>query len=361
MIPLFIGSLSEYAGKNMICLGLSMKFREDGFKTGYFKPIGVFPTREGDVITDEDTRFFRRALDLAEPVDTMCPVVLTEGVIQKVLSNGVSDALKSIAKAFKTVAKGKDVVLIGGMGDLDAGLAIGASGLQVVEKLGAKVILVTAFQNIYFCTDRCLAAKAQLGDRLVGVIFNRATRRQKEIVETRLRPFFASRKIDVLGIIGEDPMLGAVPIRSLVERLNAKLLCCEDTLDQLVERFSIGAMNVESALRFFQRQPNKAVIVGGDRPDIQLAALETSTRCLILTGDLYPNEIILGKAQEKDIPVLMVKTDTAATVDACEDLLGHLSLHSLEKLQRVSAVVNAELNLDLIYRKIGLKKRDERA
>ena len=36
----------------------------------------------------------------------------------------------------------------------------------------------------------------------------------------------------------------------------------------------VGAMSVESALSYFRRKPNKAVITGGDRADIQLAALE---------------------------------------------------------------------------------------
>jgi len=61
----------------------------------------------------------------------------------------------------------------------------------------------------------------------------------------------------------------------------------------------VGAMNVDSALAHFRRQPNKAVITGGDRPDIQLAALETSTRCLILTGNLPPNPLIIGRAKSE--------------------------------------------------------------
>ena len=89
------------------------------------------------------------------------------------------------------------------------------------------------------------------------------------------------------------------------------MLCAGDKLDQLAEHFSIGAMNVDAALRFFRRVPNKAVITGGDRADIQLAALQTSTRCLILTGDLYPNERILTRAEEMGVPVVLVSQDTS--------------------------------------------------
>jgi BioD-like phosphotransacetylase family protein len=39
----------------------------------------------------------------------------------------------------------------------------------------------------------------------------------------------------------------------------------------------VGAMSAENALSYFRRKAHKVVITGGDRPDIQLAALETST------------------------------------------------------------------------------------
>jgi len=44
----------------------------------------------------------------------------------------------------------------------------------------------------------------------------------------------------------------------------------------------VGAMGQEQALNFLEVKANKAVITGGDRADVQLAALETSTKCLIL-------------------------------------------------------------------------------
>ena len=61
---------------------------------------------------------------------------------------------------------------------------------------------------------------------------------------------------------------------------------------ELIENFSIGAMNVEQALTYFRRIPRKAVITGGDRADIQLAALETDTVALVLTGNLFPAPVV---------------------------------------------------------------------
>ena len=50
----------------------------------------------------------------------------------------------------------------------------------------------------------------------------------------------------------------------------------------------LGAMVVDSGLDYFGRKSNKAAIIQQDRPDMQLAALETPTSCLVLSGSSQP-------------------------------------------------------------------------
>ena len=94
-------------------------------------------------------------------------------------------------------------------------------------------------------------------------------------------------------------------------------------------------MGGAAALRHFQRKANKAVITGGDRGDIQLAALETSTRCLILTGNLRPSVRVLGKAAEKGVPMILVRDDTLATTERVEAAIGHVRLSSPKQVARL--------------------------
>jgi len=354
MIPVFIGSVSPYSGKSTVCLGLSLKFRDEGFSTGYFKPVGVLPTSEGGVVTDEDVEFFRASLMLTEPVQHLCPVLLTRDTLQKAFKGELENVRDRILSSFNIVAKDKDIMLIVGVGDLHSGKFLGYSELDFINDVGARVILTGEYDRIGQAVDACLHAAERLGDKLIGVVFNRASATTSEYIKETVAPFMSEKGVQVLGVIQRDPVLGAVPVSELVEALNAKLLCCEDAVDELVERFSVGAMNLDSALKFFRVQFNKGVIVGGDRADIQLAALETSTKCLILTGDLYPNEIILAKAEEKGIPVMVVKTDTLTTVETCEKLLGHLSLHSPKKIQRAAEVVSRSLDIAHLKQKLGL-------
>ena len=78
----------------------------------------------------------------------------------------------------------------------------------------------------------------------------------------------------------------------------------------MVENFLIGTMQVENFMTHFRKHKNSAVIVGGDRSDVQLVALEGNCPCLVLTGNLYPNDIILTRSEVLSIPIVVVRDDT---------------------------------------------------
>jgi len=149
----------------------------------------------------------------------------------------------------------------------------------------------------------------------------------------------------VFGVLPEDSVLHSVSVSELAEATAAEALSGTEAMDQLVENFVVGAMSVEGALRYFRRTPRKCVITGGDRSDIQLAALETPTRCLILTGGMRPSHTVLARAQERRVPVLLVSGDTLSTVGIIDELVGKLRIRDPNKIEH--AVHQFEQHLDL--------------
>jgi len=113
-------------------------------------------------------------------------------------------------------------------------------------------------------------------------------------------------------------------------------------------------MNVESALSYFRKVSNKAVITGGDRSDIQLAALETPTKCLILTGNQNPSETVIGKAMMARVPILVVREDTLTTVEKMESLVGKVHFRGEKKIERAKELLASHFNYSLLYSKLGL-------
>lgn len=356
MIPIFIASVSPFAGKNLICLGLGLKFKSDGYRVGYFKPVGLSPVLVDGVLTDEDAVFLSKTLDVNEPPQAICPVVLTEDLVIRMTQGEELNIRQKTMTAFNQASTGQDVMISRGLGRLSSGTCLLFSELDFIKTSNAKAIFVDKFQPGIDTLDGFFYASRMLGDQLLGVVFNMVPAAKITYVRETLIPFLNKNGITTLGVVQKDPILSAVPIREIVTALSGKVLCCNDKLDELVEHFMVGAMNMESALRYFRKIHNKAVITGGDRSDIQLAALETPTKCLILTGELYPDASILGRAQEAGVPVVVVRADTATAVEVCDGLSGYVSLHSKSKVQRAAEVVERELDFKTIYERLGMKK-----
>jgi len=354
MLPIFLASVTPYAGKNVIALGLAQRLQHQGRSVGYFKPIGPLPTRVGDVLTDAAAVFFKKVMKLDEPLEVLCPYVLSDEAVSDLL-RGVAEGVEGrIRTAFRTVSASKDFVVVVNMGRLSCGLTFGYPMHKFARDVQAKVIVVDRYRWPMETLDGILHIKNLVPEQFAGVVFNRIPSARISHIEQAVRPFLKSQGVEVLGVVPDDSVLGAVPVSDLVDALDGSVLCCGDKLDGLVERFSIGAMTAQTALRFFQRVPNKAVITGGDRADIQLAALQTSTRCLILTGDLYPNERILARAQELGVPVILVAYDTSPTAEICDRLQGRFGLQNERKIARVNELVDKHLDWDALNKGLGI-------
>jgi hypothetical protein len=354
MVPVYIGSTKSYSGKSLVSLGLALKLKEDGFKVGYMKPYGRVPVVLDGVLTDGDAAFIKKTLGLPDPIDKLCPVVFSQDLLAAALRDRGKSRFKAVMQAYKSVSKGKDVMLIGGARDMHDGTILGISGLKLVSEMDAKVIIVDPFDGDT-CLDCVLALKEILGERLIGVVLNRVPQEGMDYLRSLVSPFLERHGIALLGLLPSDKLLDSITIRQLSDALGGNVLCCEDRMEELVENFSIGAMDVDSALKYFRRTPNKAVITGGHRSDIQLAALETSTKCLVLTGDLLPNSLIISKARLSGVPLISVKHDTLATVELLEGMLGKARIREESKVVRARQLMDAYFDYVQLYRMAGIQ------
>jgi BioD-like phosphotransacetylase family protein len=108
----------------------------------------------------------------------------------------------------------------------------------------------------------------------------------------------------------------------------------------------LGAMVVDSGLDYFWRKSNKAAIIRQDRPDMQLAALETPTRCLVLSGNgEAPIYNVLQKAEIRGIPIISTQTETDDIVAIIEDALSKAKLDQENKLPILAEMVKQNLDI----------------
>lgn len=355
MTSLYVGSTSGYSGKNLTVLGIGHRFLKDNIKFGYFKPVGIFPVKVKGILTDKDAWVIYRSFELKEPIEDLCPGLITQDLVVEAYQHDIKGLDERIMAAYERVSAGKDLVLMSGSGTLTSGKFLDLSGFQVTERLDTKVILVDQYEKEFFL-DAILNAKQRLGKRLIGLIINNIDAALQEKVKTHIVPFLQRKGIEILGTIPRDRVLGSVMIEDIAQFLGADVLCCRERLDELVEDFLIGGMQVDKALEYIRKTRNNAVIVGGDRSDIQLAAIEAGSKCIILTGNLYPNEIVISTAEMKGVPMLVVRGDTYAVTRQVEEMSRKLRLREKKKIETGIRLMDEGVDFDRLYGLLGIRQ-----
>jgi uncharacterized protein len=326
MIELFISSTTKYAGKTMAALGILDFWKSRGLKVSYFKPIGKNFTLKEDVKVEEDVLLIKERFSLEDDLSLMCPFYLGHQDYIDLVLGKLGDAESKIYSAYEQVKKGKDAVLVGGGQDLFDGFSVGVSNISFVERLDIPVILVDAPVFGEVNLDAIVAMRDRLGDRLLGVILNRLPSGSVDFTKKYFVPFLEKKGVKVWSLIPANPKLNSLSVGEIRDVLGGDIICCDDRKEEAVENFMVGAMNVEAALKHFRSQANKAVITGGDRADIQLAALETPTKVLILTGGLYPDSSVISAAQGKNVPIMVVADDTMTVVSKMDSAVRRVSV-----------------------------------
>jgi BioD-like phosphotransacetylase family protein len=355
MKSLYVTSVERYSGKTALCLALGKHFQSIGYKVGYLKPLSLQPWRVKGKITDEDAAFVKQALNLDADMAELSTVVVTKDLMcEHVAGKGEKDLMGQVEAAIDKAGQGKDILLLEGGGSLREGYAMGLPTPHVAANFGSKVLAVVKYRDQIRCLDDTLAAHFRLGDTMAGVIINRVPVEDAEFVEDYARPFFEKKGVAVLGVLPEMRGLAAITVEELIEVLNAEVLTKNKGTEALVENLTVGAMTQEAALSRFRKQRNKAVITGGDRTDIQLAALETSTTCLVLTGNLRPSPLIVKQADQLDVPVLLVRHNTMETVEAIDNIFGKTRLGQEAKLSQFQKLVAEKVDLTRLLENIGI-------
>lgn len=356
MKPIYVASVMPFVGKNVVCVGIATRLKKMGKKVGYFKPFGRLAVSHGGRSTDSDALFFKKALDLADKLEDICPTVIDDETAADILRGVDLGVREKTLDAYKRVSAGKDVVLCLGLGSLYTGLTAGLAASDLAEAINAPIILVDRYAYGIESVNEVLGAKTTLGDRLVGAVYNRIRDADLSEVTNAVTPFVEQKGLQVFGVLPDDSLLGAVPIRVIAEELQGRILCGGDRAEELVQGFTIGAMRVQAALRYLRHTTSHAIITGGDRHDIQLAALEAGVKCLVLTGDLYPNERMLARAEETGTPVILVGQDTATTIAKCESLGHQLGLNSMAKVERSVRVCDEHIDFDKLFAATGIEE-----
>ncbi len=298
----------------------------------------------------ESTKFVRRVLGLGELESDIFPVSLSAFLSQSKETN----LLPELERFARALANRCDVLLLETGGSPSDGSLVSLDVPTVVKTLGAQTLIISRFTGEGII-DAILATRQVIDHGVVGAVVTSVPVSQRETMQQVLRPALERRGVRVLGIFPSDSLLGAVTVGELAKELGGTFIVGHDLQDELVERLMIGAMNPEHAVSYFQRQANKAVITGGDRPDIQLAALETSTRCLILTGQFPPVSEVVERATIQHVAVISVPLDSLTAVERAQAVFEYSRYQQDRKVARFGELFNVHFDYAALLRVLALR------
>ncbi len=353
MKGLYIGSTQSYSGKNMLAVGLGLRLQREGMNIGYMKPVGGMPMEKNGEPGDEDAFFVQEVLGLEQPSRLVTPVLLTQDFKMRAFGGQAEDRVPDIAAAYRELSKDRDLMLVGGTGHMLSGRSSGLDGVRIVKELGLKALIVDRLGH-EVSYDLLMLLKEQLGDHMLGAVLNDIPSAFMSEIDTVIRPFLERNGIPVLGIIPRDPLMGSIRAHELAERLGGRLVAAQGRADGMVENFLIGTMQVENFMTYFRRHPNSAVIVGGDRADVQLVAIEGDCPCIVLTGNLFPNDIILSRADTLNVPIVMVREDTYTVAKKMETMLNRHKMRDVAKIRQGTQLVSNALDFNAISKGLDL-------
>ena len=354
-----IGSCEPFSGKSALVLGLARNLIASNHLVRFGKPLATSlelnVSNTGDIkdMIDDDVKFVGETLELAE--ENLIPSIqfLAASTATKRIQENILDPRITLNEFKQLLNSGEVINILEAAGSLHEGLLYGLSLSQLAKGLNAKVLLAHFWQDSR-SVEALLEAKNQLGEHLGGVVLNAVNPDQLKDIKDNIVPSLKSLGLDVFGVMPRSPLLRSVTVEELVRRLDARVICCSDRLELMVETLSIGAMSVNSAMEFFRKRRNMAVVTGADRTDIQLAALEASTQCLILTGAGEPLPQLINRSEELDVPLLKVDRDTLSTVEVIEQAFGHVRLHETVKATYAFRLVQEHCDLDRIFKTLGI-------
>jgi len=350
MVALYLCSTEARAGKTMLAVGLAQHFRRSGLSVGYMKAVSILSG--GEQLEAGIAGFVKRVVGLGESVDLLAPVQIAAGGHLGTAVSGQGGALERLKSAYQEISKGKDVVIVEGGGNLAEGAALGVSGPEVVSALSAKALLVAKYHPDNL-VSAAYNAKQSLHEALVGVVVNSVPIAQAHFCASAVNSVL-NQNTAVFGSLPQVRSLMGVSIGELVRHLGAEVLCCADRLDLAVENVMIGTINYEDARGYFSRKANKVVVTSVGRPDMQLAALATSTHCLLVVGDESPDPYVLSRAVEIGVPVIKAKGDTISVLDRLQPLFDNSRFHQREKVETAEHLLAEHLDWAALYSGLGL-------
>ena len=219
--------------------------------------------------------------------------------------------------------------------------------VSFVEAIKAQSLIV----SIPSTMDSDADFSSRFGSSVCGVVLNQVSKYAQIQTEHIMQQNLSSHDVLLLGTIPEDRTLLSLSVAQICENLSGQMFGEVQNSESLVEHFMVGGFGMDPGEYSFATRDKKAVVVRGDRPDVQMSALNTDMECFIMTNGMDPIEYIKYEAVEEGVSIMIVQSDTLDTMENISKLQQLAEFDHPDKLSKAKELVSDYVNVEQLLSK----------
>jgi len=353
MSLLFIGSTGDRAGHSLITWATARKLLNMGFKVGFVKPFGTDPVYIGGRWIDHDAYLIKESLKLKEPMEAMCPFLVSDEAWRTKGSDVIMSEFKSLVQE---LSESKDIVIIMGSKHIffdDAACPI--PDIAFIPELKSDCILVHRYRKISRTVYSILSVSSLVRDKMKGIILNRIPPEEIQQITSGLIPTLREKGIPITTALPEDPVLSFRSLREIGEILKGDILQGMEYLEKPVSGMTVGSADLTGELLLFKRAYNKIILLEASFEEGPEEAARPVAG-IILTGGRQPPSQLLEASRRARVPLLLIKEDTFAALEKLEQSTSHLSPEDEAKVRHVTELMERDGGFDRLVESLGLRR-----
>ena len=356
---IYITTNEPHSGKSAITLGMMSMLIGKATKVGYFRPI-IEDTEDEKIDSHIQTVIDYFKLDI--PYENA--YAITKSKLIKEKNNGnIDSVIDLIIEKYKVLEDQFDYVLVEGTSFSGEGTTIELDiNVLIAKNLGIPVTIVGSGENksIEELIDTLNLTYSTFRDKdveVLAIIANKVNTADKDLINIKLKNTFPDSilKFEIPVVKGLD----SPTFKEIIEELDGKLLFGEKNINNQVDSFSVGAMQLRNYLQHITEKG--LVITPGDRADIILGALQAnlsvnypSISGIVLTGGIIPEDTIMKLIEGLSdiVPIASVEEGTYLIANRIGAIKSKIYADNIKKIETSIQAFQKYVNLDELSEKL---------
>jgi BioD-like phosphotransacetylase family protein len=336
---------------SLLTWAIARRLMEQGLNVGFMKPFGTQPVRIQGVWTDPDAFLLKEALNLQDPLERICPNLVSENGWREKDKELIVGELRVLAQE---LSNEKDILLIMGTQYIffDESLCP-VPDTSLIKALQSDTILVNRYQQPSTSLYSILSVSSLLKECLKGVLLNRVSPEMLEVITNQTIPSLTQKGIPIMTAVPEDPVLSFQTLGDIKETLDGRILCEEESLGKPIGGMTVSSADLEGELRIFSRVYNKIVLLEPSSPDTEIGAAPRAVTGILLTGGRTPPPQAVTACEKARVSLILVEEDTFSAQERLEQHPPRLSPRDEDKVRHFTEFLDRNGALDTLLQSLS--------